>query len=259
MVQRWHKEHGRYPQVPIYRYLYRYLYIPIYIPTYTYIFTYMKIWARITKLHRYQMVQRWHREHDRNPQVPIYRYLWRYLYIPIYIPTYTQIFTYIKILARKAQNYTGTKWYRGGTENMAGIHRYLYTGTYIGTSIYPYIYPHIHRYLHVLKFWHEKHKITQVPKGTEVAHRWHKENGVYPWVPLYRYPYRYHLYTCHMTWHREHGRYQQVPIYRYLYRYLYTQIYTHIYIYMYIYENFSFISRGRTCDRKKVASNVITQ
>ena len=50
---------------------------------------------------------------------------------------------------RKAQNYTGTKWYRGGTENMAGTHRYLYTGTYIGTSIYPYIYPHIHRYLHI--------------------------------------------------------------------------------------------------------------
>ena len=41
---------------------------------------------------------------------------------------------------RKAPNYTGTKWYRGGTENMAGTHRYLYTGTYIGT----YIYPDIH-------------------------------------------------------------------------------------------------------------------
>ena len=36
----------------------------------------------------------------------------------------------------KHQNYTGAKWYRGGTENMAGTHRYLYTGTYIGTSIY---------------------------------------------------------------------------------------------------------------------------
>ena len=44
-------------------------------------------------------------------------------------------------------------------------------------------------------------------KGTEVAHRWHKENGGYPWVPIYRYPYRYHLYTCHMAWHGEHGRY----------------------------------------------------
>ena len=50
---------------------------------------------------------------------------------------------------RKAPNYTGTKWYRGGTENMAGTHRYLYTGTYIGTYIYPYIYPDIHIYIHI--------------------------------------------------------------------------------------------------------------
>ena len=105
----------------------------------------------------------------------------------------------------KAQNHTGTKWYRGGTEvaqrtGQVPMHKYLCKC--LDIPIY------------------EKHKITQVPKGTEVAHRWHEENGGYPWVPIHRYPYRYHLHTCHMTWHREHGRYPYVPIHRYLYRYL---------------------------------------
>ena len=94
---------------------------------------------------------------------------------------------------RKAPNYTGTKWYRGGTENMAGNHRYLYTGTYIGTSIYPYIYPHIHIYLHILKYWHESPNFT----GT----KWYR-GGTKNMAGTHRY-----------------------LIYRYLYRYLYIPIY----------------------------------
>ena len=105
-----------------------------------------------------------------------------------------------------------------------------YTGTDEGTPSYPYTNSKkFNRYQRVQR-WHtgalvlvqmaqgkcryrgghlhipiyEKHEYQRVRRGQI---RGTKENGGYPWVPRYRYPFRYHLYTCHMT-----QRTWQVPL-----------------------------------------------
>ena len=130
---------------------------------------------------------------------------------------------------------------------------------------YTYRYPYRYHLYTCHMTWHREHGLAigtyiQVPKGTEVAHRGHKENGGYPWVPLYRYPYRYHLYTCHMTWHDMAGTLRYLYTGTYIGTSRYTDIHPHINIYENFenFENFGFISRDRTCNRQKVASNVIT-